>query len=247
MEATLTDLVLLPVGLGLLGFLEPCSIGSTLVFAKTLESGDPISKLVQLGVFSATRAVFIGLLGMLAVVLGAAFLGFQRGAWRVLGALYVLLGILYLTGRAKGLLVLLGPGLARISKTRGSVALGVLFGLNIPACAAPLIFARLAATAASGATGATLVMSFVDLALFGFALSLPLLLAVLLEPARRVLDRLVALSERTPFWTGLLFMGPGRLVDLVRPVRDGQALVGALSAKSSRRFCLGGSPWQRPH
>ena len=77
LEPTLTNLVLLPVGLGLLGFVEPCSIGSTLVFAKTLEGRGPASKLAQVGVFAATRAAFMGLLGVLAVFVGAAFLGLQ--------------------------------------------------------------------------------------------------------------------------------------------------------------------------
>ena len=206
MEPSLTNLVVLPVGLGLLGFVEPCSIASTLVFVKSIEGKNPASKLAQVGVFALTRAVFIGLLGILAVVLGSAFLGFQRGAWFVLGTIYVLLGLLYLTGRAKALMVSLGPGLNRFAEARGSAALGLLFGLNIPACAAPLIFALLAAAAAGGATGAAMASGFIALALFGFALSLPLLLAVLFAPARRALDWLAGLSERIPFWTGLLFV-----------------------------------------
>lgn len=202
----MTNLVVLPVGLGLLGFVEPCSIGSTLVFAKTLEGRSPTSKLVQVSVFALVRAVLIGFFGILAVVLGTAFLGIQRGAWFVLGALYVLLGILYLAGRAKRLMVSLGPSLGRLAEARGSVALGLLFGLNIPACAAPLTFALLAAAAAGGATGAAMASGFIALALFGFALSVPLLLAVLFAPARRALDWLAGLSERIPFWTGLLFV-----------------------------------------
>ena len=69
---------------------------------------------------------------------------------------------------------------------RGSVALGLLFGLNIPACAAPLI-----------------------LTLFGAALSLPLVLAVFFAPARRALDALAALSRRVPRWTGMLLLALG--------------------------------------
>src|SRR5918996_228277 len=47
------------------GFIEPCSIGSTLIFVKHLESKDAASKLAQVAVFAATRALFIGLLGVL--------------------------------------------------------------------------------------------------------------------------------------------------------------------------------------
>lgn len=206
MEFTLTKLVLLPIGLGLVGFVEPCSIGSTLIFVKHIEGSDSTSKLAQVGVFAGTRAVFIGLLGMLAVVLGSAFLGFQRSAWFVLGSLYIVLGLLYIAGKIGPFMVSLGPRLARLSDLRGSAALGVLFGLNIPACAAPLLLALLGAAAAGGAGGATLVGGFSALALFGLALSLPLIVAVLFEPARKALDWLAGLSQRLPFWTGLLLI-----------------------------------------
>jgi cytochrome c-type biogenesis protein len=204
--ATLTGWVLLPIGLGLLGFVEPCSIGATLLVIKQLEGRNGASKLAQVGVFAGTRAVFVGLLGMLAVVLGTAFLGFQRVAWTGLGTLYLLLGLLYLTGRAGPLMISLGPGLARLSNTRGSVVLGLLLGLNVPPCAGPLLLALLAATAATGASGGTLAGGFVSLGLFGLAMSLPLVLAVLFTPARRALDRLAGLSRRLPFWTGLLLV-----------------------------------------
>ncbi len=208
-EVSLTSLVLLPVGLGLLGFIEPCSIGSTLIVMKQLEGKSPASKLAQVSVFASTRAVFIGLLGMLAIVLGTAFLGLQRGAWVILGAVYVVIGLLYVVGKADALMVPLGPSLARLSNLSGSASLGVLFGFNIPACAAPLLLALLSMAAARGAAGATLATGFVSLALFGLALSLPLVAAVLFEPARRAIDWLAGLSRRLPLWTGVLLIALG--------------------------------------
>ena len=205
-ELGFVNLVLLPIGLGLFGFVEPCSIGSSLVFVKYLEGKSAAVKLAQVMAFTAVRALFIGLLGMLAVVLGAAFIGLQKAAWVLLGIIYVGIGILYLVGRAGILMTSLGPSLARISGSRGSAGLGLLFGLNIPACAAPLIFALLGMAAASGVSGGALAAGFVSLGLFGFALSLPLVLAVLFEPARRMLDRLAGLSKRIPFWTGFLLV-----------------------------------------
>ena len=201
----LSGLVLLPLGFGLLGFVEPCSVGSTLILIKSLEGKSGASKLAQVSLFAATRAVFIGLLGMTAVVLGAAFLGVQRDAWIALGAIYVLIGALVIS-RPGAVMVAIGPSLARLSDLRGSASLGLLFGLNIPPCAMPLILALLGAAAAEGATGSTLASGFVSLAIFGFGLSLPLVLAVLFEPARRALDWFAGLSRRMPFWTGLLLI-----------------------------------------
>lgn len=140
------------------------------------------------------------------MLVGGAFVGLQKAAWVLLGAVYVCLGALYLTGRIKVLMLSIGPSLARLSGARGSVGLGLLFGLNIPACAAPLIFALLGMAAAAGLAGETLAAGFISLGLFGLALSLPLVVAVLFEPARRALDRLAGRSERLPFWTGLLLI-----------------------------------------
>lgn len=206
MSADLAHFVLLPIGLGLLGFIEPCSIGSSLVFVKYLEGKERLAKLSQVTVFTLTRGLVIGLLGAAAALLGAAFLGFQKAAWISLGALYVAIGGFYVLGKAGFLMRTIGPSLSRLSKARGSATLGVLFGLNIPACAAPLIFALFGTAAAGGATGRPIATGFISLALFGLALSLPLVLAAAFVPARRALDWLAGLSRRVPFWTGVVLI-----------------------------------------
>jgi cytochrome c-type biogenesis protein len=206
---SLTNTVLLPLGLGLLGFVEPCTIGSSLFFIKHMEGRNAGGKLAEVGLFAVTRALFIGALGVLAVALGATFLGLQKAAWIVLGAVYFGLGVLYVAGRAGPLMVALGPSLSRLSGLRGSAGLGVLFGLNIPACAAPLILALFGAAAAGGASGATFAMGFVSLALFGMALSLPLIIAVLFAPARQAVDWIAGLSRRARVCTGVVLIGLG--------------------------------------
>ena len=203
------DLVALPIGFGLFGFIEPCSIGSTLIFVKVMEGKSAAVKIAQASLFAGVRAVFIGLLGVAAALVGSAFFGFQKAAWLLLGALYVALGVAYLSGRIGGLMRSFGPSLARFSTVRGSAALGVMFGLNIPACATPLLLALLGASAASGAQGGSIFSGFVSLGFFGFALSLPLVAAALFAPARRALDWLAALSRRVPLWTGLLLIALG--------------------------------------
>ncbi|MDE2583715.1 MAG: hypothetical protein KGL52_18925 [Rhodospirillales bacterium] len=201
--------ILLPIGLGLLGFVEPCSIGATLVMVKVLEGQSSARQLVQMGLFAATRAGFIGLAGALATGLGSAFLGFQRAGWLLLGTVYVGLGVLFLAGMAGRLMVAVGPGLRRVGATRGSALLGVLLGLNIPACAAPLIFALLGAAAAAGAAGGSALGGFASLALFGLALSLPLILAVLFAATRRAIDHVARYTTQAPVWTGLVLIALG--------------------------------------
>jgi cytochrome c-type biogenesis protein len=195
-------LLVLPLGLGLLGFVEPCTVGSSLLFVKYLEGKEPAAKLLETGVFAATRALFIGALGAVAALVGSAFLDVQRWFWILLGAAYVLLGLLYLAGKHWRLMRVLGPRLTQARTTRGAAALGVLFGLNIPACAAPLLGAVFAASLGT----ASVAQGFWVMAIFGLALSLPLVVAVFWGRARGWLDRIAALSNRIPFWTGVVFV-----------------------------------------
>ena len=106
-------------------------------------------------------------------------------------------------------MVAVGPGLRRVGAARGSALLGVLLGLNIPACAAPLLFALLGAAAAAGAAGGSALGGFGSLALFGLALSLPLIVAVLFAPTRRAIDRVARYTTQAPVWTGLVLVALG--------------------------------------
>lgn len=203
------DLFALPIGLGLFGFVEPCTLGSTLVFVKFLEGKRTARKLAETAGFTVSRMIGLGLFGVLAALLGSLFIGLQKDVWIVLGSVYVLLGALYLTGYIKALMISFGPRLSRLSGMRSSAGLGVLFGLNIPACAAPLILVLLGAAAADRAHGGVIATGFVSLALFGFALSLPLVVAVLVAPARRAIDWLGSLSRRMPAATGVVLIALG--------------------------------------
>lgn len=210
MDAVLVSLVLLPVGLGLLGFLEPCSVGSSLLFIKYIEGRPAAAKVIQVSVFALTRALLIGTLGLGAALVGTLFLGFQKAVWIALGMVYVALGACYAAGKAGPLMRNVGPRLRRLSGARGSAGLGLLFGLNVPACAAPLLFVLLGTAAAGGAgSGRHLLEGFVSLGLFGLALSLPLVAAVLCPPLRSLLDRLAGLSVRVPFWAGIVLIALG--------------------------------------
>ncbi len=198
----LWTLLVLPLGLGLVGFVEPCTVASSLLFVKYLEGRAGAAKLLETVVFAATRALFIGALGAVAAVVGSAFLDAQRWFWVLLGAAYVFLGLLYLTRQHGRLMRVLGPKLSHARNRRGAAALGVLFGLNIPACAAPLLAAVFTASLGT----ASVMQGFWVMAIFGLALSLPLVAAVFWRRARGWLDGLAALSGRMPFWTGVVFV-----------------------------------------
>lgn len=123
--------------------------------------------------------------------------------------MYLAFGLLYLCGKQGWLIARLGPLLSRASGARSSAALGLLFGLNVPACAVPLIVVLLGLSASQAAAGNAALQGFVSLLLFGLALSAPLVLAVLWSPARRGLDWLAGLSVRLPRWTGAVLAALG--------------------------------------
>lgn len=198
-------LLILPLGLGLLGFIEPCTVGSSLLFVKYLEGKAAAAKIVETTVFAVTRAMFIGSLGAVAALVGSALIGVRQWFWILLGSAYVVLGGIYLAGWHGRLMRAVGPGFARTSTTGTAAMLGLVFGLNIPACAAPLLAAILAASVGT----ATIVQGFWMMAIFGVALSLPLIAAVSWGTARAALDRMAQLSGRAPLWTGMVLIVVG--------------------------------------
>lgn len=203
----LISLVLFPLALGLLGFVEPCSIGSSLLFLEYVEGREAVERVAQTVLFTLTRAAFMGGLGATAALIGATVLGIQKTGWLFLGAVYVAIGVMYATGKAASLKRRIGPRLDRLSGTRGAIGLAVLFGLNVPACAAPLLFAVLGSATVGGTGGASRVATgFLSLAVFGFALSMPLVAVVGWSRTRRLLDRVSSLSARVPTWIGLLLV-----------------------------------------
>lgn len=203
------EVALLSIGLGLLGFVEPCTMGSNLLLVKYLEPLSYRSALWQIGVYTVTRALFMGMLGATAALVGVYFFDLQRVLWIGFGAVYLGFGLLFLCGKQAWLIAHLGSLLSRASGARGSAALGLLFGLNVPACAVPLIVVLLGLSASQAAAGNAPIQGFVSLLLFGLALSLPLMLAVLWPPARRSLHWLAGLSVRLPRWTGAVLAALG--------------------------------------
>lgn len=187
------------VFLGLLGFIEPCSIGSSALFVKYLQGKSAAAVKLETIVFAGTRALVLGSLGVVAALAGLPFLSYQRAFWIGLGVLYALVGMLYLSGHERLLTRRLGPKLGR---PPSAAAAGLLFGLNIPACATPLLAVLFAANLGA----ANVARGFGTMAIFGLALSFPLVLAVYSARAREALVRLASYADQVPRWTGTLLI-----------------------------------------
>ena len=199
-------LVMLPIGLGLLGFIEPCSIGASLLFIKSLENSTESQRATQVAIFTILRAVIMGLLGLFAVMVGGLFFEFQKLAWILFGTVYLIIGIMYVSGRSRIFLLSIGPRLSRMKGAKGSATLAALFALNIPACAGPLLAILIGTTATAGASGMSIGRGFLSMALFGFALSAPIFAASYSTVGLRCLDRLGAMSKSVPRITGVVLI-----------------------------------------
>ncbi|APX88358.1 hypothetical protein BV394_00280 [Brevirhabdus pacifica] len=205
MDFSLTSLVLLPAGLGLLGFVEPCTIGAHMLFVGTQTERSRAARGVAFAVFLLARVAVMALFGALVALVGAALVGVQTGFWLVFGLLYLAIGGLILSGRGRALRqrIPLGPRAWRLA--RNPALQGAAFGLNIPACAAPLIFAMLGVTAGA----ADPLAGALAMGVFAAALSLPLLPMLLWPPARRAVGGLGRWMRGRGWLLGLVFIALG--------------------------------------
>ena len=90
--------ILLPIGLGLLGFFEPCSLGANLLFLTLLANTDGSRKVREALAFAATRSLFLGVLGALGALAAQPLARGQAGYSLILGVFYIGLGLTSLPG-----------------------------------------------------------------------------------------------------------------------------------------------------
>ena len=136
------------------------------------------------------------------VFLGQFMVGLQTSLWLVFGGIYLTMGVLFFTGRG-GLIkhrINLAP--TAWKSASNPVVLGVAFGLNIPACAAPVIFGLLGLAASFSSMLAGFSMMFI----FGLALSLPLTIFAAVPALAARLAKLGHYLKREIWILGLVFI-----------------------------------------
>ncbi|WP_169543843.1 cytochrome c biogenesis CcdA family protein [Sneathiella aquimaris] len=201
MEFTLLELVLLPIGLGLLGFVEPCTIGGHLLFLETQNGRSNRQKLNAVLTFVATRSLIAGLFGALIAFLGQKVIAAQTGIWLIFGLIYLAVGIAFLIGRARFIKQRINLAPAAWKQAQNPFVLGLAFGLNIPACAAPILFGLLGLAASTG----TVMTGFGMMFLFGLFLSSPLAVFALVPTLAKSLENLGERMKRMRWLIGLIF------------------------------------------
>lgn len=205
MTPDLFKLILLALGLGFLGFIEPCTIGAHMLFLNGICARSLRLRVGALAAFMLARLLVMGGFGGVIVMLGQRMIGVQTSAWLVFGGLYMVIGIVFLSGAGRRLRrrIRIAPDGWRV--TRNPWIQGIAFGLNIPACAAPILFGLMGAVTATGSAA----MGFVLMVVFALSLSLPLVPFSVLP---RLASFLVGLADwlRPRAWlTGFVFVALG--------------------------------------
>jgi cytochrome c-type biogenesis protein len=202
------QLILVPIAFGLVGFIEPCSIGANIIFLGYLNSRAE-TKIFEALKFTVTRASFLGLVGLAVGFLGQSL---RIGAY----SYSLLLGILYMAIGALGLVWAYRGGgfssmdLGRYFSKEGAVPLGVLFGLSAPACSLPLFVALIGLGALKGAW-----VGFLTLFLFGLALSAPLVWIARSPKADEILRKLGRLASGVPYLSESVLIVVGAITVLI--------------------------------
>lgn len=199
---TLYSLILLPAGLGLLGFIEPCTIGGHLIFLGTQEGRGASQRRKAFATFVGVRVLVAGGFGAMIALLGQTLIGMQTGLWLVFGLVYGMLGLAFLWGKTGALKIPLQLAPAAWRHASNPFALGLAFGLNIPACAAPILFGLMAMAATAG----TFVAGFLMMAMFGLALSLPLAVFVFAPSLTKGLHTVAGHFRRRGWILGAIFL-----------------------------------------
>jgi len=202
MEIGFISLVLLPLGFGLIGFVEPCAIGAHLIFLAHQAERSRRARAAALVAFIAARTSVMGMFGALVGLLGQLLIGFQTGFWLVFGLLYCMVGAAFLlnrSGRLKRGIVLPSPAW---KNARSAWLLGAAFGLNIPACAAPILFGLLGLAVSGGSA----IAGFTMMAIFALGLSAPLVAMTLVPAFGRFIERSADWLRARRWLTGALFV-----------------------------------------
>ncbi len=205
------QIVVLPIALGLLGFVEPCSLAAHGLFAGYLRRRPRTVRLLEALRFAVARAVVFGLLGLGAGLFGQAVVSVRATVNLALGLALITIG---LTHAVRGGKVL--PSLTPVARLmRGdrdrSLPLGLATGLSLPACATPLLAAALAGSIST----AGLSRAFLSLFLFGVALSVPLGALIVWPDATERLARIGAQGRPFTWLTGGVIAALGVFIVLV--------------------------------
>ncbi len=134
------DTIFIPLVLGLIGFIEPCSLGINILFLTRVKGLNRAKRISETLIFSLVRGFFLALVGLSAAFIGSKIITLQSSFFWVLGGVYIITGVIAIMNMYRPIFKH-EINISKYISNKGSIALGFIFGLVIPACAVPLVLA----------------------------------------------------------------------------------------------------------
>ena len=91
---------MLPFVFGLIGFVEPCSMGINIMFLSSIDRTNPAGRSKEIAVFMLVRALVLALLGLSASFVGSKLFSFERGFFVLLALIYISIGFLMIFSKS---------------------------------------------------------------------------------------------------------------------------------------------------
>jgi len=198
---SLYDVLLIPFLFGLIGFVEPCSLGINVIFLNHIKRFSKAKRLAETILFTLIRGSILALVGLSAAYIGQQFITIQASLFSILGIIYFLLGVFLILGKYVPL-PSLKTNFSHFFRNKKTISLGIIFGFVIPVCAIPLILALIG----QAVVVQNLSAGFISLFVFGITLSLPLVALSLSEKSNQIIRWLSQKSKNVPFIAGIILI-----------------------------------------
>lgn len=203
------DSILIPSVFGLIGFIEPCSLGINIIFLNRIKGFNRAKRISETLIFTSVRGFFLALVGLSAAFIGSKIITIQSSFFLILGGVYILLGVLAIMNMYRPIFKH-GINISKYIPNEGSMTLGVVFGLIIPACAISLVLALIGKAILFG----NLFEGFISLFIFGIALSSPLFVISCFHQSSEIIARTADRAKKIPWLAGTVLIGVGFLTML---------------------------------
>jgi cytochrome c-type biogenesis protein len=212
-------LVLIPALFGLIGFVEPCSLGINGIFLNRIKGFEKTRRISETLIFTFVRGGFLALAGLSAAFIGSKIITVQSSFFLILGGVYIILGALAIMNRYRPIFKY-EINLSKYMRNKGSIALGFIFGLIIPACAISFVLALVGKSILLG----NLLEGFISLFIFGIGLSLPLVVISCFDQSNEIITKISEKARRIPWLAGMVLIVVGLLTMLSSSWWAGAAL-----------------------
>jgi cytochrome c-type biogenesis protein len=203
------DTIFIPLVLGLIGFIEPCSLGINILFLTRVKGLNRAKRISETLIFSLVRGFFLALVGLSAAFIGSKIITLQSSFFWVLGGVYIITGVIALMNMYRPIFKR-EINISKYISNKGSIALGFIFGLVIPACAIPLVLALVGKSILLG----NLSAGFFSLFTFGIGLSFPLMVISCFDRSNEIIIKISAKARRIPWLAGMVLIVVGLLTML---------------------------------